>query len=131
MSGARLWLFAQTLAPGNERVSEMALLSQIESATFPCEKVVILVIPGSRTDSSQSFTNNETNENIRRVYLLVEEYEIERLYSSLFFFLSFILAFCRSTKNNRSTKYSLLDKRVVDGKCFIVSTVSRNKLRFR
>lgn len=70
---------------------------------------------------------HETNENIRRVYFLVEEYEIECLYSSLFFFLSFR----RSTKNNRNTKYSLLDKRVVDGKRFIVSTVSRNKLRFR
>lgn len=39
MSGARLWLFVQTLALGNERVSEMALLGQIKSAAFPCEEV--------------------------------------------------------------------------------------------
>lgn len=39
MSGARLWLFVQTLALGNERVSEMALLGQIKSAAYPCEEV--------------------------------------------------------------------------------------------
>ena len=47
---------SNSLAPGNERVSEMAFLGQIESAAFPCEQV-ILVIPASRANSSLPFTS--------------------------------------------------------------------------
>lgn len=96
---------------------------------FPARRL-ILVIPESRTDSSQyKFETRSFDEwfhfRIKKLdqCLLIEE--IERLYLLLLFF------FFVDRQRIIDTKYSLLNKRVVDGKRFIVSTVSRNKLRFR
>lgn len=101
---------------------------------FPARRL-ILVIPESRTDSSQY--KSETRSFDERFHFRIKKLDqcsnSSRKSNVYIFFFFFFFSFSRFVDRQRiiDTKYSLLNKRVVDGKRFIVSTVSRNKLRFR